>query len=67
MNNYIYTNALDDMKTLKGILNNTISIKDVDINTKKRLIILCNNREQQIRKKISEYKNKLYKKPFSIN
>ena len=51
--------ALQDMEVLKKILNNDIEFKDVDIETKKRLIVLCKKREQQIKLQIESYKKKL--------
>ena len=48
--------ALEDINVLKEIINNKIELRNIDIETKKRLILLCKQREQQIREKIDTYK-----------
>lgn len=50
---------IDDMETLRKILSNEIQIKDLDNDTKRRLIALCNKRELEIKEKIKETKEKI--------
>lgn len=44
---------LEDFEVLKDVINGKIEIKDLDIDLEKRLIVLCNNRINEINKKIA--------------
>ena len=48
------TTAIQDFDILKDIVNGKIQIKDLDIDTEKRLIKLCDNRLKQMNEKIRE-------------
>lgn len=48
----IENTALDDLEILRDVINGKIEIKDLDIDLEKRLIVLCNNRINEINKKI---------------
>lgn len=47
-----YIQNIKDLEILKKIINKEILIKDVEYNTKKRLIVLCKKRTEEIREKI---------------
>ena len=49
---------LEDFEILKKIINNEIDMKDIDYNTKIRLINLCEKRTKQIQQKIKDLENK---------
>lgn len=48
------TTDIQDFDILKDIVNGKIQIKDVDIETEKRLIKLCDNRLKQMNEKVRE-------------
>lgn len=48
------SNTLNDFNVLEGIIKENIKIEDVDINTKKRLITICNQRLERINEKIED-------------
>ena len=50
---------LDDFEILKKIVNKELSIKEVDLETKIRLIKLCDNRINEINKKIADYDKRI--------
>ena len=53
-----YIQNIEDLEILKKIINKEILIKDVEYNTKKRLIVLCNKRTEEIKEKIKKLENK---------
>ncbi len=53
-----YVQNIEDLEILKKIINKEILIKDVEYNTKKRLIVLCNKRTEEIKEKIKKLENK---------
>lgn len=50
---------ITDFEILKKIVNKELSFKDVDYETKIRLIKLCDNRINEINEKIKEYDRKI--------
>lgn len=50
---------ITDFEILKKIVNKELSFKDVDYETKIRLIKLCDNRINEINKKIKEYDRRI--------
>ena len=48
-------NSLDDLECLKNIIDKKISIKELDIEQKKRLILLCNERKNKINKYLHKH------------
>lgn len=46
--------TINDFDILKDVVNGKIQINDLDIETEKRLIELCDNRLRQIKEKIRE-------------
>lgn len=54
-------NSLDDLECLKNIIDKKISIKELDIEQKKRLILLCNERKNKINMKIEQTDMKIKK------
>lgn len=55
------TSPIDDVDVLKNILDGKLEISNIDDETKIRLINLCKNREQEVRAKITDLKNKAKK------
>lgn len=47
-------NVVDDLECLEGILSGKINIRDLDKYRKKRLIKLCDNRLEEVRKEIEK-------------
>lgn len=45
--------ALKDLDVLKNVIDGKVEIKDLDVDVEKRLIALCNNRIEEINKKIT--------------
>lgn len=52
-------NVLDDLDCLEGILSGKINIRDLDKDRKKRLIKLCDNRLEEVRKEIEKKKRQV--------
>ena len=50
---------ITDFEILKKIVNKELSFKDVDYETKIRLIKLCDNRINEINKKVKEYDRRI--------
>jgi len=48
------TKASDDLNCLEEIISGKINIRDLDKDTKKRLIKLCENRLEEVRKEIAK-------------
>jgi len=58
---YITKLELEDMELLEKIMKQQIDIKDVDINTKKRITELCKQRLNEINNQIKEKDIKILK------
>ncbi|MBR2704438.1 MAG: hypothetical protein IKE91_03115 [Clostridia bacterium] len=56
-----YNQKLNDFEILKKVVNKEISMDDIDLDTKIRLIQLCDNRISDINKKIEDIDKKIYK------
>ena len=52
---------LSDFEVLKKIINNELHMEDVDVDTKIRLIQLCDDRINDINKKIDDIDDKISK------
>ena len=52
---------LSDFEVLKKIINNELHMEDVDVDTKIRLIQLCDDRINDINKKIDDIEDKISK------
>lgn len=50
--------SLSDVEILKELVEERKNIRDIDSETKKRLIELCNNRTKEVREKIEERKER---------
>ena len=46
--------VLDDFEVLKGIIEGKIEIQKLDKDLKKRLIVICNNRLNEVNQKIED-------------
>lgn len=55
------TMQIGDFETLKNVVNKKIEIKDLDVDTEKRLIELCDNRLKQMDEIISQKDLKIAK------
>ena len=53
------TNEMDDFALLKQLIEGRIDIKEIDDESKKRLIAICNNRLEGIHKQIYDKKNEI--------
>lgn len=58
---------IDDFECLKGIVQGKISIKELNIEQKKRLILLCDERTKSINNKIDDTKLKIKKIDEMLN
>lgn len=58
---------MDDVDILKNLLDGKLEISNIDDETKIRLIKLCENREQEVRQKITDLKNKAQKMDKLLN
>ena len=61
------SSSIDDVDVLKNIIDGKIEISNIDDETKIRLIKLCENREQEVREKITDLKNKAQKMDKLLN
>lgn len=61
------SSPMDDVDILKNILDGKLEISNIDDETKIRLIKLCENREQEVRQKITDLKNKAQKMDKLLN
>ena len=52
-------NELDDFQILEKIINGEILLEEIDENTKIRLISMCNNRLNDVKKQVAIKKNKI--------
>lgn len=53
------TNEMDDFDLLKKLIEGRIDIAEIDNESKKRLIAICNNRLEGIHKQIYDKKNEI--------
>lgn len=58
---FVTKSELDDFVTLEKIIRQQIDIKDVDLDTKKRIIELCKQRLNEINIQIREKDTKILK------
>lgn len=52
-------NELDDFQILEKIINGEILLEEIEENTKIRLISMCNNRLNDVKKQVAIKKNKI--------
>ena len=53
------TNEMDDFDLLKKLIEGRVDIAEIDNESKKRLIAICNNRLEGIHKQIYDKKNEI--------